>query len=101
MTATVRDNPAESRFEIVEDGTVAGFAEYTLSGDAMTLTHTEVDDAFAGRGLATQLAEGALAGARERELAVVPECSFVASFVRKNGQWADLVPEDRRAELGL
>lgn len=101
MTATVRDDPTGSRFEILADDTVAGYAEYTLSGGAMTLTHTVVDDAFAGQGLAKTLAEGVLSQARERELAVVPTCSFMASYVKKNEQWLDLVPEDRRADLGL
>lgn len=100
MATTVRDNPAASRFEVVEDDTLAGYAEYTLSGNVITLTHTEVDDAFAGRGLAQQLAEGALSQARERELDVIPRCSFIASYVAENKQWADLVPADRRAEHG-
>ena len=101
MTATVRDNPTDSRFEILAEDTVAGYAEYTLSAGAMTLTHTVVDDAFAGQGLAKQLAEGALSEARERELDVIPKCSFMASYMKKNEQWIDLVPEDRRAELEL
>ena len=101
MTATVRDNQAESRFEVLEGDTVAGHAEYTLSGGVMTLTHAEVDDAFAGRGLASRLAEGALSQARERGLAVIPRCPFIASYLKKNEQWVDLVPADRRAEHGL
>lgn len=101
MTATVRDNPTESRFEVLTDDTVAGYAEYTVSDGAMTLTHTVVDDAFAGQGLAKELAEGVLSQARERELSVVPTCSFMASYIGKNQQWADLVPEDRRADVGL
>ena len=101
MTAIVRDNPTESRFEIVEDDTVAGYAEYTLAGDEMTLTHTVVDDAFSGRGFAKQLAEGALSQARDRDLEVVPECSFIASYVKKNQEWADLVPAGQRAQHGL
>ena len=101
MTATVRDNQTGSRFEVVADDTVAGHAEYTLAGDVMTLTHTEVDDAFAGRGLAKQLAEGALSQARERGLHVIPQCRFIASYLKKNEQWVDLVPADRRAEHGL
>ena len=99
MTATVRDNPTDSRFEILADDTVAGYAEYAVTDGAMTLTHTVVDDAFAGQGLAKELAEGVLAQARERALAVVPKCSFMASYIKKNEQWVDLVPEDRRADL--
>ena len=43
MTTTVRDNPEARRFEISVDGKLAGFAQYRLSGDRITFTHTEVD----------------------------------------------------------
>lgn len=101
MTATVSDNPTESRFEVHADGALAGFAEYVRSGSKLTLTHTEVDDAFAGQGLAKALAAGVLGCAREEGLAVLPKCPFVARYVQRNPEWVDLVPEDRRAEFGL
>ncbi len=77
MPVSVRDNPAESRFEVYDDDALAGFAEYVLADGQISLTHTVVDDAFEGRGLAKELAEAALGQARERGLAVLPPCRFM------------------------
>lgn len=101
VTATVRDLPTESRFEIHDGDTLAGYAEYLLDHGEMTLTHTVVDDDLEGRGLGTQLVAAALSEARERGLHVVPQCPFVTRYVRDHPEWLDLVPEDRRTEFGL
>lgn len=97
----VTDNEAAGRFEIEVDGEVAGFAEYRLRDGAMSLTHTVVEPAYEGRGVGSALVEGALDAARERGLAVLPYCPFVRDYVEKHPEYADLVPDDRRAEFGL
>lgn len=99
--ATVRDNPDESRYEIHEDGQVAGFAEYRLSGNRIDLTHTETDEAFAGRGLGKALARGVLDDARRRGLAVRPYCPFMRSFIARNEEYLDLVPDADRQRFEL
>lgn len=101
VTVSVRDNPAESRFEVYDDDALAGYAEYLLAGREISLTHTVVGREFKGRGLATELTGAALAQTRDRGLALLPPCSFVADFIRSNPEWLDLVPENRRAEFGL
>lgn len=101
MAPVVSDNPEQSRYEIHVDGELAGFAEYKLHGDHVTFTHTEVDDAYEGQGLAGRLTEQALVEAREDGLAVVPTCPYVAKFIARNPEYVDLVPEDRRARHGL
>jgi predicted GNAT family acetyltransferase len=65
----VRDNPAASRFEILVDGTVVGFAEYRDTPGHRTFTHTEVDPAMEGHGLAGRLVRHALDDTRARGLA--------------------------------
>jgi len=97
----VSDNPTESRFEVFDDDALAGYAEYGVADGAMTITHTVVDDAFEGRGLAKELTETALAHARARGLSVLPQCPFVSEYIERNPEWLDLVPEDRRSEFGL
>ncbi|MEV5750284.1 GNAT family N-acetyltransferase [Actinoallomurus sp. NPDC052308] len=102
MTATVRDNPAENRFEIFEDGRRVGFADYKLNGDTIAFTHTEVDSAFAGRGLARRLVTTALDDARRRGLAVLPFCPYVRKVIAADPEaYLDLVPRDRRSRFGL
>jgi predicted GNAT family acetyltransferase len=90
----VRDNQERSRYEIVVDGVVAGFVQYTMRGGRLILVHTEIDDAFEGRGLASQLVRGALDDARRRNLHVVPICPFVESFIERHPADDDLVDHE-------
>lgn len=101
MTMVVKDNPDASRYEILDGDTVAGFAAYRLSGDRISFTHTETEEAYAGQGLGKQLAEGALDGARARGLAVLPFCPFIRGFIAKNPDYLDLVPGAERARFDL
>jgi predicted GNAT family acetyltransferase len=89
--ATVTDNPDKRRFELTADGWLAGFAEYRLDADTITFIHTEVDQAFSGRGLGSVLARGALDDARRRGLRVVAECPFIRGWIAKHPDYSDLV----------
>ena len=91
MTTDVRDNPAEHRFEIEQDGAVA-FTSYERRGPAIVFLHTEVPQALAGRGIASRLVGQALVQVRGRGLKVVPECSFVASYMERHPETHDLRP---------
>jgi predicted GNAT family acetyltransferase len=87
----VVDNPDESRFEIRVDGERAGFAAYKLHPDRIVFLHTEIDDAYEGRGLGGTLVKAALDSARERGLRVVPTCPFVKRYIERHPVYADLV----------
>jgi len=82
---TVSDDREKSRFEAVDEaGVVAGFAAYRREGDRVVFTHTEVDDAFEGRGVGSVLVRAALDAVREEGLRVVAECPFVRSYVERH-----------------
>jgi uncharacterized protein len=88
------DTPAESRYELhadTADGELVGVIAYHLDGDVITLIHTEVRPAFNGQGHASTLARSALDDARERGLRVVPSCPYVAAYIDKHPDYADLV----------
>ncbi|WP_232663500.1 GNAT family N-acetyltransferase [Pseudonocardia sp. TRM90224] len=97
----VRDATERSRFEVLVEGVVAGFAEYELRGHTIAFTHTEMDQAYSGRGLASRLIKAALESARERDLRVLPFCPFVRSWIEKHPDFLDLVPETSRSRFGL
>jgi predicted GNAT family acetyltransferase len=99
-TATIADNPEEQRYELRLDGAVAGFAQYRLRPGLIAFTHTEIDDALEGRGLAGRLISFALDDARERELAVLPFCPFVNAYVQRHPEYVELVPERYRETFG-
>lgn len=88
----VHDNPAKSRYETLVDGYL-GMIEYELAGDTIALTHTEVDPELEGRGVAKALAKFALEDARRRGLRVVPDCPFVAAYIKRHPEYAALVAE--------
>ncbi len=52
----VVDNPAKDRYEAYVGDELAGFVTYRTRPGAVVLVHTEVDDAFEGRGVGGHLA---------------------------------------------
>lgn len=101
MTTTVRDNAGEHRYEIWEDGTLAGFVVYELDGGFADFVHTETLAGFEGRGLASTLVRDALDDARRRGWQVRPFCPYVRGFIERHGEYLDLVPWDSREMFGL
>jgi len=102
MGATIRDNEDEHRYEAVVDGQVAGFADYRLREGRITFTHTEVDDAYEGQGIGSQLARAVLDAARDSGRAVYPSCPFIAGWIKHHPDpYLELVPEQVRATYGL
>jgi predicted GNAT family acetyltransferase len=87
----VRDQPDESRFEIVVDGEAAGFAVYRRRPGRILFVHTEIDPGFEGRGLGGQLAAAALDAVRVTGERVVPLCPFIAGYIDKHPEYQDLV----------
>jgi len=102
VTVTVRDNLAENRYEIYDGDHLAGFCDYKLTGTKIAFIHTEIDQAFARRGLAKQLVTEELDDARRRGLAVLPFCPYVRKVIAQNAStYLDLVPAKDRKRLGL
>jgi predicted GNAT family acetyltransferase len=90
----VRDNPDESRYELVLDERVVGEIAYRLTPDHVVLIHTEVLPSLENKGLGARLVVGALDDIRARRLRVVPFCPFVRSYIRRHPDYADLVVRD-------
>jgi hypothetical protein len=83
MSADVIDNAARTRFELAIDGQTA-FLDYERTADCVRLLHTEVPEAFRGRGFGEALVKGALAAVRASGLSVVAVCPFVRAYLRKH-----------------
>ena len=93
---SIRDNAAAGRYEAWVDGQLAVLT-YRRSGEHITFIHTGVPAALEGHGIAGTLARVALEDARAAGLAVIPRCPFVASYIRRHPEYADLVPVAERA----
>jgi predicted GNAT family acetyltransferase len=91
MTFDIRHNAEQSQFETTVDGKVA-YAEYDLEDPSrIVFTHTIVPDELSGRGIAAQLVQHGLEYARDNNLTVVPQCSYVAAFIRRHSEYQDLL----------
>lgn len=88
--------PEQQRYEIRDDEAdgdgLAGFAEYRLPDDVhVDFVHTEVDDAYAGQGLAGHVVEFALEDVRAQGKRIVPHCPYVAKWIKKHpGRFDDI-----------
>ncbi|MDQ1720446.1 MAG: uncharacterized protein QOI26_180 [Pseudonocardiales bacterium] len=82
---------AAGRYEIRLGGRRVGLADYYRRGDVVVIPHTETLPQFGGRGLASQLVRYCLDDIRAQGLWVEPACPFVAAYIRKNPEYADLL----------
>ncbi|WDV55360.1 GNAT family N-acetyltransferase [Streptomyces coeruleorubidus] len=81
---------AHHRYEILVDGKRAGVTEYRDVDDQRVFFHTEVDDAYAGQGLAALLVQQALTDTRTSGKRIVPACPYVAKFVKRHDEFAGI-----------
>ena len=94
---TVQDMPQQRRYVISVDGRPAGFAAYVDrpggegGGQRRVFTHTEVDPAFEGQGLAGVLVAAALDDVRASGRRAVPVCPYVSAYVKRHPDYEDLV----------
>ena len=91
MSFTVNHHPDASRYEVYDGGTPIGFTRYHLRGGAIVFTHTQVSDEYEGQGAGSQLAQEALDDVRRRGLRVVALCPFIAGWIQRHPDYADLV----------
>jgi uncharacterized protein len=101
---TVRDNPEKSRFDILVEGTHAGFSMYVDIGAAPAqriFHHTVVFDEFGGRGLAGILTRTALQASIQTGHRIVAVCPYVKKWLTTHHDFDDAIdpvrPEHLRA----
>ena len=97
--ATTRNNPDLSRVEALVEDHVVGFSQYHVEDEGTwCFFHTEVDDDRSGQGIGGQLAAGVMDVAREESVRIIPECSFIRSFMARHEDTQDLVAEGASLE---
>jgi predicted GNAT family acetyltransferase len=100
VNVVVTDNPDLNRYEARLGGELAGFAQYRLQGERMTIFHAEVDPQHEGQGVGSHLAGSALEDLRSRGLELDPRCPFIAAYVRRHAdRYLDLVAEPLREHV--
>ena len=89
-TSAVSHDPARGRFELATDAGPA-LLTYLRHGSVIEMMHTEVPEAFEGQGFGATLAEAALDFARREGATVIPSCPFVAAYIDRHPDFADLL----------
>ena len=80
----------DGKYTIAVDGQTVGLAAVADRGNQRVFYHTEVDDQFEGRGLATIVVEEALEATRGEGKRVVAVCPMVAAFIKKHSEFSDI-----------
>lgn len=92
LQQSVHDNQALKRYEMALEGGVA-FVNYQRSRAVITLLHAEVPREFEGRGVGSTLVRSVLEAVRASGEKVVPQCSFIAAYMRRHLEFQDLLAD--------
>eukprot|EP00466_Bigelowiella_natans_P012452 jgi/Bigna1/85763/estExt_fgenesh1_pg.C_60044 len=86
-------NAKVKEFQIVIDGKVAAYVQYEidLKEKTMDLQHTVTETDHRGKGLAGKVVLAAFQYAKAQSLKIIPTCTYIATFLRKNPEWKDQV----------
>ena len=88
---TVAREPGQFTVEV--EGKPVGLVAFAERDGQRVFYHTEVDEAFGGRGLATVLIEQALSATRADGLRIVAVCPMVAHYVGSHHDFDDIVDQ--------
>lgn len=77
--------------QLFSDDNKAGKMDISVVGNKLTVYHTEVDEAYAGKGFAKLLLEKLVSYARENDLKILALCPYVhAQFKRHPEEYNDV-----------
>ena len=70
-----------------------GVAEFDAQDGRWTITHTEVDSAYGGQGIARRLIEELIEAARHDGAKIVPVCSYAEKMMRGREEYTDVLAD--------
>ena len=86
------NNTTKRRYELdLEDGQIATIEYYIMPGGEVTFTHTEVPYNHTNQGIGSPIALKALTDIRNRGAKMIPQCGFIASYIRRHPEWQEVV----------
>jgi predicted GNAT family acetyltransferase len=94
MDVQVTDAPERSRYEARIGDDLVGFTEYRRHDGTIMFARTDVREEAQGSGVAAALARTSLDEARAHGRRVEPVDPFIAGWIERHPEYADLVHED-------
>lgn len=93
-----RNNTEKRRYELdLEDGQIAIIDYVVMPDGVIVLTHTEVPYEHENEGIGGQIVEKTLQDIQSRGGKIIPQCGFVASYIRRHPQWNEIIAVRERA----
>ncbi len=87
-----RNDGKRGAFFIEDAGKEIALMHYTFAGPGkMIIDHTEVNDAYEGKGLGKQLVKAGVVYAREHQMKILPLCPFAKKIFEITPDFADVL----------
>ncbi|HLZ98166.1 MAG TPA: N-acetyltransferase [Steroidobacteraceae bacterium] len=100
MNHLIEHDTEARRFSTVAEGERA-VLDYNVSRRVMSITHTVVPAAIAGRGIAAELMHAAVEAARAAGWTVNPVCSYAAAYLRRHPEGSERRHEEELLDEAL
>lgn len=90
-TAVVLNEKNRGEIQLFSDENKAGKMDISVSGNLLTVYHTEVDEIYNGKGFAKILLNKLVSYARENNMKIIPLCPYVhAQFKHHPEEFEDV-----------
>ena len=86
----MKDNTAQSRFELEENGLLV-WADYRVRDGVTVLPHVEADPPLRGTGAAGRLMQQIVEHARANQLVLAPRCSYARAWFQRHPEAEDVL----------
>jgi predicted GNAT family acetyltransferase len=91
MEIQQKNDGHKGAFFIADEGKEIALMHYVFSGPGkMIIDHTEVNEAYEGKGLGRKLVEAGVNYAREQHLKILPLCPFAKKIFDITAAYADV-----------
>lgn len=85
------DDGKKGRFILYSDEKVAGELAFIWAGEGkFIIDHTEVDQAYSGKGFGKKLVAEAVDYARKKDIRILPLCPFAKRLFDLKKEWDDV-----------
>lgn len=92
MNIIQQNTATKGAFRAMDNDTTAGEMTYVWAGiDKFIIDHTEVNEAYNGRGIGKQLLMKAVEFARENSLKIIPLCPFAKGLFDRLPEIGDVL----------